>query len=95
MAALTRAVGFVPERRAFRPHVTVGRFPRDARVRAKALGESDEPPELIFGVPSLGLYRSHTGGRAGAQYEALAVVDLMGHADTVAGRETRHDQSSG
>lgn len=75
VAALTRAVGFVPERRAFRPHVTVGRFPRDARVSAKALAESDEPPELIFAVRSLGLYCSHTGGRA-ARYEALASVGL-------------------
>ena len=75
VAALTRAVGFVPERRAFRPHVTVGRFPRDLRVGPKAFAEQDEPPELIFAVRSLGLYRSHTGGRA-ARYEALASVAL-------------------
>lgn len=77
VAGLTRAVGFVPERRAFRPHVTVGRFPRDARVSARAFAEPDEPPELIFGARSLGLYCSHTGG-GGARYEALASVDLAG-----------------
>jgi 2'-5' RNA ligase len=75
VAGLTRAVGFVPERRAFRPHVTVGRFPRDAQVRATPFAEPDEPPELIFRALSLGLYSSHTG-RGGARYEALASIRL-------------------
>lgn len=75
VAGLTRAVGFVPERRAFCPHVTVGRFPRDAQVSAKAFAERDEPPELIFRAPSLGLYCSHSAGRS-ARYEALASASL-------------------
>jgi 2'-5' RNA ligase len=75
VAGLTRAVGFVPERRAFRPHVTVGRFPREAQVGAKTFAEPDEPPELIFRALSLALYCSHTG-RSGVRYEALASAGL-------------------
>ena len=75
VAELTRAVGFVPERRGFRPHVTVGRFPRDAVVSAKAFAAPQAPPVLTFGAPALGLYCSHTGGR-GARYELLASAVL-------------------
>ena len=74
VAALERAIGFEPERRAFRPHVTVGRVPRGTRIdtrrelRVKA-------PELTFRAPALTLYRSQTG-RGGARYEALERVGL-------------------
>ncbi len=75
VSGLTRAVGFVPERRAFRPHVTVGRFSRDAQVGAKAFAAPQAPPALTFSAPALGLYCSHTG-RGGVRYEALASARL-------------------
>ena len=76
VAALERAIGFEPERRAFRPHVTVGRVPRGTRIdtrRALAV----PAPELAFRMDALTLYRSHTGG-GGARYEALERVGLLG-----------------
>jgi 2'-5' RNA ligase len=66
--ALRAAIGFGPERRPFRPHVTVARVARGARVAASAL---DPPPGLRFEAEAVMLYRSHTV-RAGARYEALA-----------------------
>ena len=73
LAALTGAISFEPERRPFRPHVTVGRVPRGTRIPAHAL---DPPaPGLAFESPTLTLYRSHTGGH-GARYEPLARVFL-------------------
>jgi 2'-5' RNA ligase len=73
VAALGSAVGFEPERRRFRPHVTVGRVPRGSRLAA---GELDPPaPALAFASPALTLYRSHTDGR-GARYEPLARCSL-------------------
>lgn len=74
VAALEEAIGFEPERRAFRPHVTVGRVPRGTRVDARR--ELGVPaPELAFRMAALTLYRSHTG-RRGARYEALERVGL-------------------
>ncbi|MDX6681904.1 MAG: 2,3-cyclic 3-phosphodiesterase [Solirubrobacteraceae bacterium] len=66
--ALRTAIGFEPERRAFRPHVTVGRVGRGAHVAAGAL---DPPPVLAFTPQTLTLYRS-LGGPGGARYTALA-----------------------
>jgi 2'-5' RNA ligase len=72
VAALAGAIGFEPERRPFRPHVTVGRVPRGNRLVVREL---DPPPALTFDPPALTLYRSHTGGR-GARYEPLASCSL-------------------
>jgi 2'-5' RNA ligase len=57
-----------PEARSFRPHVTVARVRRGAR-----LGGDDipSPPELRFRPVGVVLYRSHLG-RGGAVYEAIA-----------------------
>jgi len=74
VARLREAIAFEPERRAFRPHVTVARVPRGARVAAGAL---EPPPVLAFDARALTLYRSHTG-RGGARYEALASVPIGG-----------------
>jgi 2'-5' RNA ligase len=68
VADLTAAIGFEPERRPLRPHVTVARARRGERLRA---GELRPPPELSFTPEALVLYRSHTGA-GGARYEALA-----------------------
>jgi 2'-5' RNA ligase len=71
VTALAGAIGFEPERRPFRPHVTVGRVARAARM-ARA---PEPPPVLEFAPPSLTLYRSQTTG-AGAHYTALSRAAL-------------------
>jgi 2'-5' RNA ligase len=70
--ALGDAIGYDPEHRRFRPHVTVGRVRRGARVEALSL---PDPPELVFAAEALTLYRSHTGP-GGSRYETLARVGL-------------------
>ena len=75
VAALAAAIGFQPERRAFRPHVTVGRVPRGTRIDARRPLEP-AAPELSFRAPALTLYRSHTGA-GGARYEPLELVGLV------------------
>ena len=63
---------FVPEKRPFRPHVTLARLRSGARApRAVVL----EPPALAFSGTAVTLYRSHLG-RGGATYEPLAVRPL-------------------
>jgi len=62
---------YEPEARPFRPHVTVAR----RRRRSLARTELPAPPPLAFVVPSVSLYRSHTGP-GGARYEALETVAL-------------------
>ena len=74
VAGLQEAIGFEPEGRAFRPHVTVGRVPRDARLRPPSL---PAPPALTFTAPSATLYRSRTQP-GGARYEPVAIVALPG-----------------
>ena len=69
---LREAIGFEPERRAFRPHVTVGRIARGARVTARTLTPA---PALTFDARALTLYRSRTGS-GGARYEAQASVPV-------------------
>jgi 2'-5' RNA ligase len=70
--ALREAIAFEPESRPFRPHITVGRVARGARVPADPL---DPPPAQAFAAQALTVYRSHTGG-GGARYEALASAVL-------------------
>lgn len=66
-AALAAAVDLAPDRRAFRPHVTVARVRRGARVRPVELAGPDTVP---FAAEQVTVYRSRLG-RGGAQYEAL------------------------
>jgi 2'-5' RNA ligase len=69
-ARLAEAAGYVPERRRYRPHVTV--------ARARGLDRPprlDPPPEVEFAGAAVTLYRSHSG-RGGARYEALARAEL-------------------
>ena len=73
---LVAAVGFEPELRVFRPHVTVGRVARGTRIETRRPLDPP-PPELDFRFEALTLYRSHTG-RDGARYEPLAFVGLRG-----------------
>lgn len=74
VAALASAIGFAPERRPFRPHVTVARVPRGTRIDPRI--ELDPPaPALGFGARALTLYRSDTS-RGGARYERLSGAEL-------------------
>ena len=70
--ALAEAVGFEPERRRFRPHVTVARVRHGAAPRRGALPEA---PSASFAGEALTLYRSWLG-RGPARYEALERVVL-------------------
>lgn len=70
---LEREFGAEPERRAFRPHVTVARARRDAR--AASAEPPPPPPREDFAAAALTLYRSRLGPR-GARYEAVASASL-------------------
>jgi 2'-5' RNA ligase len=70
LAGLTAAIGFEPEQRPLRPHVTVARARRGEHLYATEL---PPPPARAFAPEALVLYRSHTGA-GGARYEALARV---------------------
>jgi len=74
VAALASAVGFEPERRRLRPHVTVGRVARGTRVDTRH-GLDPPAPQLRFRAPALTLYRSRTSPD-GARYEQLTGVEL-------------------
>jgi 2'-5' RNA ligase len=70
--ALAEAVGYEPERRRFRPHVTVARVRHATTPRRRGLPDR---PEAAFAGDALTLYRSHLGGGP-ARYEALERVAL-------------------
>ena len=74
VAALAEAIGFVPERRRFRPHVTVGRVARDARIDTRPALQPPAP-QLTFPARAVVLYRSRTSPQ-GARYERLGGADL-------------------
>jgi RNA 2',3'-cyclic 3'-phosphodiesterase len=68
---LASALDWEPERRSFRPHVTIARVRRGARVRRKL----PDPPRATFAGEAVILFRSHLG-RGPARYEALERVAL-------------------
>jgi len=68
--ALSTSVGYEPDRRRFRPHVTVGRVARGMRI---SNAELPPAPALTFGADALTLYRSYPGP-GGSRYEPLASV---------------------
>jgi len=70
-AALAGALAWEPERRPFRPHVTVARVRRGVVPRRAGLPPA---PRVEFDGEALTLYRSHLGGRGPARYEALERV---------------------
>jgi len=71
--ALEVGCAFEPEKRPFRPHVTVARVPRGARAGSR--DELAPPPPLEFPGAAVTLYRSRLS-RAGAHYEPLARAEL-------------------
>jgi 2'-5' RNA ligase len=72
---LAAALPWQPEKRPFRPHVTVARVRHGWRPR---LDELPEAPRASFDADAVVLFRSHLGGRAPARYEALEHVALGG-----------------
>lgn len=75
-AAVDRAcqeVGFDPEDRPFRPHLTLSRLRPAADVRAFVADAS--PPRLRIPVTEVVLFRSHLG-RGGARYEPIETFSL-------------------
>lgn len=70
---LAEAIAWEPERRRFRPHITVARL----RSWAPPPAFADPSPPLVFEPASLTLYRSHLEPD-GARYEGLTRVDLHG-----------------
>lgn len=73
VAGLGEAIGFVPERRRFLAHVTVGRVRSGARVRSAVPAPVEGAG--TFALAALTLMRSHLGGGP-ARYEALERVAL-------------------
>jgi 2'-5' RNA ligase len=69
----SEAVGFVPERRRFRPHVTAARVRHRAVPRRSGL---PPPPRATFSGEALTLFRSHLGGRGPARHEVVERVVL-------------------
>ena len=63
---------YTPEKRPFRPHVTVARVRRGARVDKRLPDISDRP---AFAASALTVYRSRLGPK-GASYDALACTPL-------------------
>jgi 2'-5' RNA ligase len=62
-----------PERRGFRPHVTVARVRRNVSLARR---DVPAPPALRFSPTALVLYRSHLGP-GGSSYEAVASAPLV------------------
>jgi len=74
-AALVALGACAPDRRRFRPHVTVARVRRGARVDGRSVAPG--PAVGPFAGAALTVYRSRLGA-PGARYEALARADLGG-----------------
>lgn len=68
--ACVRAVGWEPEGRAFRPHVTLARVRRDERVRPRVLPALPPAARAPWSTGGVTLLRSVPGSGA-AQYEPL------------------------
>ena len=76
LEARVSALGFAPEQRAFRPHLTIARW-RESRPadRARALGGAPRRPLSRVHVSSATLYESKLSP-AGPAYTALAHANL-------------------
>lgn len=71
-------LGFEPEGRAYKPHITVARVEKNARIRDRAQMDrivTEFDYKQVIRVRSVDLMRSFTGPR-GARYELLRKVDL-------------------
>jgi RNA 2',3'-cyclic 3'-phosphodiesterase len=70
---LAAALGWEPEPRPFRPHITVARVRRGARPRIRDLPDA---PQASFPGEAVVLYRSYLGAGP-ARYEALERVEPL------------------
>ena len=68
---LASSLDWAPDRRRFRPHVTVARVRRGARPGR----DLPAPPQATFAAEAVTLFRSHLG-RGPARYEALERLAL-------------------
>ncbi len=66
------ALGFAPERRAYRPHLTIARLREPSDLRRLI---ADQPVAIAGRVTSIALYKSELGS-AGPTYTALARAEL-------------------
>jgi RNA 2',3'-cyclic 3'-phosphodiesterase len=73
VARLSDALPWEPEKRPFRPHVTVARVRRGWRPRVRDLPDA---PHATFAAEAVVLFRSHLGGRGPSRYEALERAEL-------------------
>ena len=74
LAERLEPLGFAPEERAFRPHLTLARFRTPERVRVE-LEPLDLGDESLFEVAAIELFRSHLHPQ-GARYEVVAAFPL-------------------
>jgi len=77
--ALADAVGWQPERRRFKAHITVARMRGRSAIRRSAQAEEaalPATPPLNFTPEAIVLYRSWLSP-AGASYQALVTCDLL------------------
>ena len=74
IAAVHAGTEITPEARPFRPHITVARVRRGARISPQHL---QKPPSAAFNARALTLYRSIMSPK-GARYEPLARRALVG-----------------
>ncbi len=77
--AVAEVSGWEPERRRFRPHITLARLraaPRDRDPQDRAEAVLPATPRLEFVPESLSLYRSFLSP-SGASYESLASCALL------------------
>jgi RNA 2',3'-cyclic 3'-phosphodiesterase len=76
---LLEPLGFTPERRPFRPHLTIGRVKKNKNPRQlnMALEQAEVADHDPFMVTDLVLYKSELSPR-GAKYTSLAKAELTG-----------------
>ena len=74
----TSELGFVGEEREYRPHITVGRAQKGARIHDRQAMDriaAEFEYKTTLSVRSVDLMRSHVGSR-GARYEVLQEMEL-------------------
>ena len=74
VVAAVKQCGFIPERRAFTPHLTIGRVRsmRSAKRLRRALGEAADLNFGVSRVERMTLYRSEPGPRSSTYHELAA-----------------------
>lgn len=78
VVSATQKCGFVPEERAYHPHITLARAKSDGRKRLKELKDRIQaaPTLPAFSATEFLLYESHLGP-GGAKYEVRGRFPLV------------------